>query len=136
MNRTKAREYAFILLFQYKFQPDEIESMLEDFCIEYKPGNQETYIRTLVLKVVENIEKIDSIISKTSVDWDVERISTVNISLLRLSIGEMLYIEDVPPAVSVNEAVGLAKIYDGEESLAFMNGVLGKIKNNIGDFRE
>ncbi len=136
MNRTKAREYAFILLFQYKFQPDEIEMMLEDFCAEYKPGNQEEYIRSVVLNVAHNIEKIDDIISKVSVGWDVGRISTVNLSLLRLSIGEMLYGNDVPPAVSVNEAVGLAKIYDGEESIAFMNGVLGKIKNNLGDFSE
>ena len=122
MNRTKAREYAFILLFQYKFQPDEIEIMLEEFCAEYKPGNQEDYIRNVVLNVTRNIKKIDDIISKVSVGWDVERISTVKLSLLRLSVGEMLYGSDVPPAVSVNEAVGLAKVYDGEESLAFMNG--------------
>ncbi len=136
MNRTKAREYAFILLFQYKFQPSEIGEMLEEFCAEYKPGNQEEYIRGVVLGVTENIGKIDGIINRVSRGWETSHISTVNLSLLRLAVGEMLYMEGIPNAVSVNEAVGLAKIYDGEESLAFMNGILGKIKENIGDFRE
>ncbi len=136
MNRTKAREYAFILLFQYKFQPEEIGCMLDEFCGEYNPGKQEEYVRSAVLKAVENIEKIDNIIAEFSKGWDVDRISAVNVSLLRLAICEMLYIEDVPAPVAVNEAVGLAKIYDGEEALAFMNGVLGKIKDNIGDFLE
>ena len=131
MNRTKAREYAFILLFQYKFQPDEIMEMLEEFCSEYNPGNQEEYVRTIISKVTENISEIDGIIEKTSEGWSVERISTVNLSILRLSVGEMLYMKDIPAPVSVNEAVGLAKVYDGEESVAFMNGVLDKIRNSL-----
>lgn len=132
MNRRKAREYTFILLFQYKFQPKEIMAMLEDFCAEYNPQNQEEYIRTVISKVVENIDEIDSIIERTSEGWEINRISAVNLSLLRLAVGEMLYVEDIPSPVSVNEAVGLAKVYDGEESVAFMNGVLDKIRTSIG----
>ena len=131
MNRTKAREYAFILLFQYKFQPDEIMEMLEEFCTEYKPGIQEEYVRTIISKVTENISEIDEIIEKTSEGWSVERISTVNLSILRLSVGEMLYMKDIPAPVSVNVAVGLAQVYDGDESVAFMNGVLDKIRNSL-----
>ncbi len=131
MNRTKAREYAFILLFQYKFQPEEIDEITNEFCMEYNPGGQEEYIRRVVKNVTENIGDIDSIIAKTSESWGIERISAVNLSILRLAVGEMLYAEDVPPVVSVNEAVGLAKIYDGEESLPFINGVLDKIRNSL-----
>ena len=131
MNRTKAREYAFILLFQYKFQPVEIGRILDDFCNEYNPGNQEEYIRAVVINATENVDKIDKIIEDSSVSWGIDRISTVNLSLLRLSVAEMLYLTDIPKAVSVNEAVGLAKIYDGEESVDFMNGVLDKIKNSL-----
>lgn len=131
MNRTKAREYAFILLFQYKFQPDEIGEITDGFCKDYNPGGQEEYIRKIVKNVTENIENIDSIIAKTSEGWEIERISAVNLSLLRLAVGEMLYAEDVPPVVSVNEAVGLAKVYDGEDSLPFINGVLDKIRNSL-----
>ena len=131
MNRIKAREYAFILLFQYKFQPEEIGCLLEEFCTEYKPGNQEEYIRTVITKVTENISEIDRIIENTSQDWSIDRISAVNLSILRLSVGEMLYMKDIPAPVSVNEAVGLAKVYDGEESVGFINGVLDKIRNSL-----
>ncbi len=131
MNRTKAREYAFILLFQYKFQPAEIGQILDDFCKEYNPKNQEEYIRGVVLNATENIEQIDKIISEKSEGWGVERLSAVNLSVLRLSVAEMLYLPDVPKVVSVNEAVGLAKTYDGEESVDFVNGVLDKIKNSL-----
>ena len=131
MNRTKAREYAFILLFQYKFQPAEIGQILDDFCTEYNPKEQEEYIRSIVLNATENIEKIDKIIAEKSEGWGVERLSTVNLSVLRLSVAEMLYLPDVPKVVSVNEAVGLAKTYDGEESVDFVNGVLDKIKNSL-----
>lgn len=131
MNRTKAREYAFILLFQYKFQPAEIGQILDDFCKEYNPKDQEEYIRSVVLNATENIEQIDKIISEKSEGWGVERLSAVNLSVLRLSVAEMLYLPDVPKVVSVNEAVGLAKTYDGEESVDFVNGVLDKIKNSL-----
>jgi len=99
--------------------------------MEYNPGIQEEYIRTVVTKVAENVKKIDEMIEKTSDGWGVDRISTVNLSLLRLAVGEMLYVDNIPAPVSVNEAVGLAKVYDGEESVAFMNGVLDKIRNNL-----
>ncbi len=131
MNRTKAREYAFILLFQYKFQPAEIGQILDDFCKEYNPKDQEEYIRGVVLNATENIEQIDKIISEKSEGWGVERLSSVNLSVLRLSVAEMLYLPEVPKVVSVNEAVGLAKTYDGEESVDFVNGVLDKIKNSL-----
>ncbi|MBQ2890945.1 MAG: transcription antitermination factor NusB [Clostridia bacterium] len=131
MNRTKAREYAFILLFQYKFQPAEIGQILDDFCKEYNPKDQEGYIRSVVLNATENIEQIDKIIAEKSEGWGVERLSSVNLSVLRLSVTEMLYLPDVPRVVSVNEAVGLAKTYDGEESVDFVNGVLDKIKNSL-----
>ena len=131
MNRTKAREYAFILLFQYKFQPAEIGQILDDFCKEYNPKDREGYIRSVVLNATENIEQIDKIIAEKSEGWGVERLSSVNLSVLRLSVTEMLYLPDVPRVVSVNEAVGLAKTYDGEESVDFVNGVLDKIKNSL-----
>lgn len=127
MNRTKAREYAFILLFEYKFQPDEIEAILQDFIDEYKPGEQEEYIRRAVCGVISRIEEIDSKIGETSKDWKVERMSCVCIAVLRLAVFEILYCQDIPAVVAVNEAVALAKKFDGEEAAPFVNGILGKI---------
>ena len=127
MNRTKAREYAFILLFEYKFQPDEISRIMAEFIEEYNPAQQQEYIESIVNGVVENLEAIDEKISEVSKDWKVERISNVCMSVLRLAVYEIEFRDDIPNVVSVNEAVNLAKKYDGEEAAPFVNGILGKI---------
>ena len=122
MNRTKAREYAFVLLFEYKFQPNEIESILADFVEEFNPGNQREYIEKVVRGSVEKIGEIS-----VSKDWKVERISCVSIAVLRLAVYEIKFCDDIPSAVSINEAIGLAKKYEGDEAAPFINGILGKI---------
>ncbi len=127
MNRTKAREYAFVLLFEYKFQPDEISSILSDFVVEFNPGAQQEYIERVVKGTVEHIDEIDEIIGNVSTDWKVERISCVSLAILRLAVFEIKFCDDIPSVVSVNEAVGLAKKYEGEEAAPFVNGILGKI---------
>ncbi|MBQ7096517.1 MAG: transcription antitermination factor NusB [Clostridia bacterium] len=127
MNRTKAREYAFILLFEYKFQPKEIQSILTDFIEEYNPDTQQAYIEKVVRGTVERIDEIDGIIDSVSNDWKVERISCVSIAVLRLAVFEIKFCEDIPSVVSINEAVALAKKYEGEEAAPFINGILGKI---------
>ena len=127
MNRTKAREFAFILLFEYKFQPDEIETILQDFIAEYNPAQQEEYIRRVVGGVVSNLEEIDKKIDEVSSGWKVERMSCVSLAVLRLAVYEIMFCDDIPSVVSVNEAVSLAKKYDGEEAAPFVNGILGKI---------
>ena len=128
INRRKAREYAFILLFEYKFQPEEINTILEDFFSEYKTGEQEEYIRSVVEGVINNLDEIDELIASYSKKWSVDRISVVCMALMRLAVYEMRFIEDIPLNVSVNEAVNLTKLYDGEESVSFVNGILGNIK--------
>jgi len=130
MNRTKAREYAFILLFQYKFQPDSIGELIEDFVAEYKPGIQEEYIKNAVNTTIEKIEELDGIIDEKSANWKADRLSYVCQSILRLAICEILYFEDIPVPVSINEAIALIKKYDGEESVNFVNGILGSFKKN------
>lgn len=127
MNRTKAREYAFILLFEYKFQPDEIETILQDFIDEYTPGEQQEYIQRAVRGTVAKLEEIDKKIDGASNDWKVERMSCVSLAVLRLAVYEIMFCDDIPSVVSVNEAVSLAKKYDGEEAAPFVNGILGKI---------
>lgn len=131
MNRTKAREYAFILLFEYRFQPDEMERLIADFIEEYNPGEQRAYIEKVVRGVIADVESIDKKISEASIDWRVERISCVSMAVLRLAVFELEVCDDIPAAVSVNEAVALAKKYDGEEAAPFVNGILGKISGAV-----
>lgn len=127
MNRTKAREYAFVLLFEYKFQPSEMESILSDFIEEFQPGAQQEYIERVVRGAVQNIDAIDGIIDGVSNEWKVERISCVSIAVLRLAVYEIKFCDDIPAVVSINEAVSLAKKYEGDEAAPFINGILGKI---------
>ncbi len=129
MNRTKAREYAFILIFEYKFQPDEIEEILARFIEDYEPGEQQKYIEDVVKGVVRTVDELDEKINDASKTWAIERISCVCKAILRLATYEITYCEDIPSAVSVNEAVALAKKYEGEDAAPFINGILGNIGN-------
>lgn len=131
MNRTKAREYAFILLFEYKFQPDEIKEILNDFIAEYNPKGQTEYIQSVVLGVAEKSEEIDGLIGEAATGWELSRISAVSLSVLRLSVFEMLYMKDIPPVVSLNEAISIGKTYGGDECAPFLNGVLSNIMHTL-----
>lgn len=132
MNRKKAREYAFVLLFEYKFQPDEINRILADFIEEYNPGEQQEYIERVVLGAVENVAEIDKKLGEISSGWKTDRMSSVSLSVMRLAAYEIEYCDDIPGIVAVNEAVALAKKYDGEEAAPFVNGILGKLCSMTG----
>jgi len=90
---------------------------------EYR-GDLEEYAVKLACGVEEEQEQIDALLSEVSVGWPVHRMSAVDRSILRLALYEMLYMDDVPPEVAVNEAVELARGFSGEESPAFVGGVL------------
>lgn len=132
MNRKKAREYAFILLFEYKFQPDEIKNIMDDFVRDFAPGEQQAYIEKVVMGTIENLESIDEKIGTLSEGWKTERISNVSLSILRLATYEIEFCDDIPTVVSINEAVSLAKKYEGEEAAPFVNGILGKMSGKTG----
>ncbi len=123
MNRYKQREQAFALIFQSLFSdstPEEIfETAIEE---ETQIGD---YSKQLFFGVCENKEALDEIISNYSTGWKLNRISKVNISILRLAVYEINYIDDVPDSVAINEAVELAKKYSSQEDAGFINGILG-----------
>lgn len=133
MDRKKAREYAFVVLFQYKFQPEEVGDILADFFIKNDVKNQGEYIGDIVSGVVKKIDEIDGKIMEFSRGWTIDRINAVSLAALRLGTYEILYRDDVPAAVAVNEAVNLTREYAGEESLGFVNGVLGSIQRQYDD---
>ncbi|MBR5151926.1 MAG: transcription antitermination factor NusB [Clostridia bacterium] len=130
INRRKAREYAFILLFEYRFQPEDIQEILDDFLAEHDMGEQANYIREVVEGTVSHIEEIDGWIATYAKGWAVDRISVVCMAAMRLATYEMKFMESIPLNVSVNEAITICKQYDGEESVSFVNGVLGNLKEN------
>lgn len=126
MKRRTAREKALQALFQIdvsKADPeDAIEHVLDG-------ASEEKYLTSLVHGVVDNIHKIDPILSELLEKWTLERLATVDRNILRLSAYELLYLkEDVPPNVAIDEAVEIAKLYGDENSSRFINGVLSKVK--------
>ncbi len=132
MNRREARKQAFLMLFQYKFQPEDMEGVLEYFFQNNKAGSQAEYIENVVKGVCEKIEEIDNIISEKAEKRDIDTISSVSLAAIRLGAYEILYVEDIPAVISINEAVSLAKEFEGEEAAPFVNGILDKIMKSLG----
>ena len=92
------------------------------------PGMEdEKFVYDLVSGVEKNIDKIDEIISKTATDWPLDQISPVDRSILRLGVYELMFSNEVPPKVAINEAVELGKTFGGNSSGKFVNGVLGTL---------
>ena len=126
ISRTKLREQAFCLLYGYSlYKPSEEE--LEDYystAVQVNGYGDEPYLKTVFYGVVKEADALDKIISKYSVGWKTDRISRVSLALMRLCLYESMYIDDVPAAAAMNEAVELCKKYDTEKAPAFINGIL------------
>lgn len=128
MGRRASREIAMKLLYQLDIQKCDREEQIEQCFIENNiDENDKVYINEVIDGVNVNILYLDKIIEKYSKGWKISRISKVDLAILRLSIYEVSFRTDIPVGVSINEAVELAKKFSGEESSAFVNGILGKI---------
>ena len=130
--RTKAREFALQVLYQIDITHDDYETSLANFWQSNTEENLEEEVKIfaseLVKGVIENMGTIDNAISKYATNWHLDRMAYVDRNILRLSCYELLFREDVPLKVSINEAVELAKKYSTQEAAKFVNGVLDKIK--------
>jgi len=126
--RSVARRKALQILFQSEITGlDYVSILSEGFCID-EVGVPCDYTLLLLEGVQANRAEIDRLISRISENWSLERMPLVDRSILRMAIFEMLYVDEVPYSVSINEAVELAKCFGGEdESSRFVNGVLGRI---------
>lgn len=129
MGRKKARDNAFKCIYQLEFMDDKNVEKLLDYCYDENQNtdNEKEYIQKVVNGVVENLSIIDDNILKNLKNWTINRIAKIDLAILRLAIYEILYLEDIPAKVSVNEAVELAKEYGGTDSKSFVNGLLAKI---------
>jgi len=127
--RTKAREYALQILYQVDITKDNVEDCFQDFwttkakCVD----SVKSFTEDLVNGAIKNIDKINSIISRYATNWQIERMATVDRNILRLGAYELLFVEDIPDKVTINEAVELAKKFGDAESSKFVNGILDKI---------
>ena len=132
MNRKLSRDKTMELLFAMTLSKDTIEEALEGFVENYEGDIKEidlTYVKQALIGVENNKEAIDKVISENLQNWKIDRISKVNLSILRLATYEILYDEQVPRPVVINEALEITRRYSDEKSVSFVNGVLDKIKS-------
>ncbi|WP_308567561.1 transcription antitermination factor NusB [uncultured Eubacterium sp.] len=122
MKRSQEREQAFCLVFQSMFNSD---SSLEIY--EENIASVGEYARSVADGVSLKTDDLDNLIEKYSKCWKVKRLPKVNLAILRLAVYEILYVDEVPASVAINEAVELAKKYSGESDYSFINGVLGAL---------
>lgn len=130
MNRKKSREKAMELLFSITLSKDSIEEAIEVFVDNYEEDIKELdldYIKALLEGVEANKNEIDSIIERNLQNWKLDRISKINLTILRLGVYEIVFDENIPKKVALNEAIELGKVYSDEKSVSFINGVLDKV---------
>lgn len=130
MTRTQARQLLMQMVFQMEAQQDFSEETMQKLTREHQiPGSHQEYIETTFRAIRDNITAIDESINKYSRHWKVTRMPKADLAILRTAVGEICYKEDVPNSVAINEAVNLAKTFGGDDSPAFINGILGNIAN-------
>lgn len=131
-DRHTARRQALQLLYQREITGDSISRIVADESFSLEDGVPDEYSRSLALGVEECIDEIDAVIGETSEHWSVARMPLVDRNILRIATYELTHGEEIPPSVAINEAVELAKVYGGEDSSKFVNGVLGRIAEHQG----
>lgn len=127
LERTRARRQALQILYQRDITGESAGRILEAKTYSVEDGEPDEYSRQLVMGVEQHLTDLDRRIGGVSENWAVSRMPLVDRNILRIASYEILYDAEVPPSVAINEAVELAKIYGGEDSSKFVNGVLGRI---------
>lgn len=127
MNRNEAREQAFLLIFSESFNSEQSIEELISNALEANDYENDEYTFRLIKGVSENKAQIDEIIAEKLNKWKMERLPKTTLAILRLAVFEIIYCDDIPDSVSINEAVELAKRFGSEKDYSFVNGVLGNI---------
>lgn len=151
MTRANARELAVHLIYGREFTGEEPEQVVatrldkayyqnlsqENQVYAERPNRyQLSYIDNVVAGVANRQDELNEFIQKYSIGWDVKRISRLTRCIMQLAMFEILYVEDVPTGVAISEAVRLAKMYDGEDTGSFVNGILGAFARSLSKINE
>lgn len=132
LNRRSSREAVLGLIFENEFGLYDDKTELYENAVAARGIEENEYIRTLYFGILEKQNELDAYIEKYAKGRTLARISKIAKAVMRISIYEMLYIDDIPASVSINEAVELAKQYDDDKTKAFVNGILNAAKEELG----
>lgn len=133
MIRKKERLHVFFLLYQFSFHDEaDYEELFNDYFLQFtdiKPddNNLDDFIKGEYFGTLKRKDEIDSLIENFLDKWSLSRILRIDLTILRMSVYEMLYVSEMPIKVSINEAILIAKEYSDDDSAKFINGVLGSI---------
>lgn len=130
LNRKAAREQAFVLIFEKIFNDLSCVEII-DLAVDVREFETDEYCVSVFTGVYDNIEKIDALISENANGWNISRLGKVALAVMRLAIFELLFRDDIPASVSVNEAVELCKKFATTEDASFVNGVLGSVVKKV-----
>ena len=146
MTRANARELAVHLIYGRNFTGEDPQAVVstrldkeyygklseENQVYTERPSRAQTvYIDKVVTGVANREEELNAQIQQFSIGWDVSRISRLTRAIMQLALFEILYVDDVPTGVAISEAVRLAKMYDGDDTGAFVNGILGAFARSL-----
>ena len=130
--RRKSREFALKVLYQLNITKQDATTALTQFQENFLPnGEADDFLKRLVLGVIQHCQELDRLIERYSENWRLDRINMIERNLLRMALFELLYCEEIPPKVTINEAIDLGKRYGSEESGSFINGLLYRIQNEV-----
>ncbi|HWS29847.1 MAG TPA: transcription antitermination factor NusB [Clostridia bacterium] len=138
MSRKTAREVAMKLAFAALLGgEDTYDAVLDKSGIDERPTPDDMeYSKAILDGILLHCDEIDALIHELAIGWKLERMPKVDLSILRVAIYEMMYREDIPCSVSINEAVELAKQFGGDRSSAYINGMLGTLAKRFGERQE
>ena len=125
--RRKGREIAIQALYALEMGGSTAEEAVTYLCKEDVPSETVAFARELVMITLDNLSRIDAIIKEQTRNWELNRVAVIDRNILRMAIGEILYVKDIPAKVSIDEAIELAKKYSTEKSGKFVNGILDPI---------
>jgi transcription antitermination factor NusB len=130
--RRRARELAIQVLFHMEYNPGDPEEMFQIVCESFDPPKvARPFSRELVLGVCRNRDELDRLISRSSKNWRLGRMSHVDRNILRVGTYEIRFMKEIPPKVSIDEAVEMGKRFGTDESGAFINGILDHVFNAL-----
>ena len=127
MDRRLARKEALSLLFDHTFNEEKTAAALFESAADARDFEPDNFVRAVVDGVLSHQEELDAVIEGHLKSWKKNRLSRVSLSILRLAIYEILFMDEIPASVSINEAVELAKIFGNEKDAPFVNGLLGSV---------
>lgn len=137
MNRHLSRVIIMQTLYEWDFRPEASLTDIKQRNIDnYHEDADSAFIDTTIDGVVKNIAKTNQLIIEAAPEWPLEQISSIDKTILRIAIFEILFSDDVPPKVAINEAVELGKTFGGENSSKFINGVLGTVYRNCSKYNQ